>query len=341
MKAVKSTGAERLLIDVTGNGGGNVAIGQNLARQLFPTSDKVFFDSNMRWNPTLDVMMKKGDQQMIAASYFALHGLRKPSGENWTSFDEMLGPVHRDGDYFTKISITNEDKDNANTGIYPDYPMEQPFKLQNVILVSSGLCGSTCAVFAEALQTIGVRSVTFGGRPRRGPMQAVGGVKGNQVLVFDDITKWELSLIKNDPTFNKADLSVQGIKMARPLVIRVTNGRINFRNSWRRDDGQHLPIEFLYTPTDWKLLYTAEMTSSVPKMHEAASRMAWGLGLKDMSGGPYTPINGFDGRGFKWPKGSDVGGGSGDRTQGVYMSQWSSLGQLIWKVMRDGKHVKR
>jgi hypothetical protein len=166
LKAVKSVGAERLLIDGTGNGRGNVAIGQNLARQLFPTSDKVFFGSNMRWNPTLDVMMKERDQQMIAASYFALHGLRKPSGENWTSVDEMLGPVHRDGDYFTKISITNEDKDNADTGIYPDYPMEQPFKLENVILISSGLCGSTCAVFAEALQTIGVKSVIFGERLR-------------------------------------------------------------------------------------------------------------------------------------------------------------------------------
>jgi hypothetical protein len=82
-------------------------------------------------------------------------------------------------------------------------------------------------------------------------------------------------LLKNDPTFNKADLTVQGIKIARPLVIRVTNGRMNFRNSWRRDDGQHLPIEVLYIPTDWKLFYTAEMASSVQKMHEAASRMAY------------------------------------------------------------------
>lgn len=40
-----------------------------------------------------------------------------------------------------------------------------------------------------------MHSVTFGGRHREGPMQTVGGVKGSQVLLFDEIANWANSLL--------------------------------------------------------------------------------------------------------------------------------------------------
>lgn len=57
------------------------------------------------------------------------------------------------------------------------------------------MCASTCAVFAEAMLERGVHSVTFGGRPREGPMQTVGGIKGSQVLSFDMIAYWAYQLL--------------------------------------------------------------------------------------------------------------------------------------------------
>lgn len=57
------------------------------------------------------------------------------------------------------------------------------------------MCGSTCAVFAEALENHGVNTVTLGGRPIKGPMQTVGGIKGSQVLSFDEIAGWAWKLL--------------------------------------------------------------------------------------------------------------------------------------------------
>lgn len=40
-----------------------------------------------------------------------------------------------------------------------------------------------------------MHSVTFGGRHREGPMQTVGGIKGSQVLGFDEIANWAYQLL--------------------------------------------------------------------------------------------------------------------------------------------------
>lgn len=336
----KTEGIERLLIDVTGNGGGIVQLGENFAHQLFPASQKIFFGTNMRWNPTLDVMLVKGDASKITNTYFNLGQLHKPDGSDWKDFRDMLGPVHRDDDYFTKITIPDEQEANVNSGseLVMNYPREAYFKTENVVLVSSGMCGSTCAIFGEVLQAQGVKIVTFGGRPRKGPMQGIGGIKGSQVLSFDEVAASAYTFLRNSVS---GDFTAFGLSLPKPVKIRTYLGasRINFRNSWRRDDGQHLPIEFLYTPTEWRLFYTKDMVDSVMKMHEAASKIAWGTGFQDMTGGPYTPVNGLDGSGFKWPKGSGSSGGLGESNSdgdSVYTANWKSLGELIWKTMRGG-----
>lgn len=57
------------------------------------------------------------------------------------------------------------------------------------------MCGSTCAVFAEAFENKGAHTVASGGRPIAGPMQTVGGIKGSQVLSFDEIAGWAWALL--------------------------------------------------------------------------------------------------------------------------------------------------
>lgn len=194
--------------------------------------------------------------------------------------------------------------------------------------MSSGLCGSTCAVFAEALQIIGVKTVTVGGRPRVGPMQGVGGVKGSQVLKFDEmalmLANVALPIVEREPSF--------AFELPWPLSLRTRSSSINFRNSWR-NDGQYLPIEFLYTPAEFRMFYTSEMFRRGEALHEAARDIAWN-GAREMSGGPYTPIMGFDGSKFKWPQGSGSHGAgkSGVGAPGV-TGHWENLGSLIWEKM--------
>lgn len=60
------------------------------------------------------------------------------------------------------------------------------------------MCGGPCALFAEALLDQDVHSVTFGGRPKGGPMQTVGGMKGSQSLSFDHIVGWAHYFLGDD-----------------------------------------------------------------------------------------------------------------------------------------------
>ncbi|KAA8914637.1 hypothetical protein FN846DRAFT_885815 [Sphaerosporella brunnea] len=330
IESAKAAGMERLIIDLSGNGGGYLALGHNLARQLFPKSDKPFFGSNMRWNPVLDGWMTLGDPSIVDQTFFALNQLKKQDGSDWKSFREMLGPIHRDDGYFTQISISNEQADNAAAqgAIYSDYSLTQPFKTENVVVVSPGTCGSTCAVFGESMQALGVKTIAVGGRPRVGPMQGVGGIKGSQVLKFDDVAMYSAAFLS--PAILAAHPELQPLQ-PYPMRLRTLGSTINFRNSWRRD-GQFLPIEFLYTPAEYRIFYSVGMFPNISVLHEAAREVAWG-GAKDVSGGPYTPVMGLDGSKFQWPKGS--GGVSGHGT--IKGKNWNSLGELIWEKMRGGR----
>ncbi len=58
----------------------------------------------------------------------------------------------------------------------------QPFEKDNVVVLTDGVCGSTCTVFAGLMaREAGVRTIFLGGRPMNAPMQAIGAVKGGQV----------------------------------------------------------------------------------------------------------------------------------------------------------------
>lgn len=297
IERAKSNGMERLLLDLTGNPGGTVALGQNMARQLFPRSDKIFFGSNMHWNPALDAMLREGNSTLIESTIFALSILHKQDGSDFEDMAEMIGPVYQHNDYFTEISIPDEAELDTAIEIKTDYSKIQPFKNENIAIISSGMCGSTCAVFGEAMKQQGVKFVAFGGRPRVGPMQGIGGVKGSQVLEFEDISSKAQQLL--DGILDEETQQALGVPNLKDLAINTIYARVNYRNSWHKDS-QFLPIEFLYDPAEYRLFYTKEMLQSVEAVHQAAIDVVWG-DADNVSGGEYIPVNGLDGSGFKWP----------------------------------------
>lgn len=88
-----------------------------------------------------------------------------------------------------------------------------------------------------------------------------------------------------------------------PEVFRYNtfdSASINLRNSWRKDD-EKLPIEFLYTPSEYRAMYTADMIFNVTLIWETAANVVWGH-EED-----FLTANGVAGK-----------------------LKWKSLGQLIW-----------
>jgi hypothetical protein len=59
----------------------------------------------------------------------------------------------------------------------------QPFPSENIIVFTDGYCASACTILLHLLKYQGkVKQIVAGGRPQSGPMQAIGGIKGSQVL---------------------------------------------------------------------------------------------------------------------------------------------------------------
>ena len=168
---VLTTGHKYLIIDLTNNGGGAAWLPFDFARILFPKK-YVFESVNMRYTKPALIYLKTQD----------LGWYWTTEGKDFSSVDDIFGPVSRDGDQFTnvfKYDHIEVVKESAGYGYEPDPNQKQPFPKENVAVLSNGYCGSACFAWYEALHNQGVRSYAFGGRPNSSKyMQASGGIKG-------------------------------------------------------------------------------------------------------------------------------------------------------------------
>lgn len=126
----------KIIIDVSGNGGGYIRSGRDAVRQFFP-GEGTFFASNMRWNPALATMLLEGNG--TNATYWDLGQYKKASDDSdFKSYAEFLGPIARDGDSFTVIAVDDNvevEKEDMEP-LPPSYSGPQPFATENIIIVS-------------------------------------------------------------------------------------------------------------------------------------------------------------------------------------------------------------
>lgn len=106
--------------------------------------------------------------------------------KNLTSWNEFFPPNVVNGDNFTinvRAPTNNTYFDTTIDSIVPygsaGQPEDpQPFPVQNIVILTDGICASACSIFTEFMtRQAGVKTIVVGGRPRNGPMQAIGGTK--------------------------------------------------------------------------------------------------------------------------------------------------------------------
>jgi hypothetical protein len=163
--------------------------------------------------------------------------------------------------------------------------------MADMLQMTDGHCASTCALLAMLLKKQGVKSIAFGGRPRYGPMQAVGGVKGGQY--------WSLSTISHyierarELAFNASRagfpiLSLEELdrfnKLMPPSVTDFPlrfggygQSSVNVRNAYGPDDDM-TPLQFKYEAADCRLFFTAENVVNPHTTWAAAARAMFGDG---------------------------------------------------------------
>ncbi|CAE6472690.1 unnamed protein product [Rhizoctonia solani] len=204
LNAVKAKGAQRLLIDVTNNGGGQICIASFLHRILAGPQP------GLDVQPGLDGSVRAQDlpQKMVAkiiagglpegdTSYYNPPNYKGANGTEFAANFNWLDPpinmqVNGVPDKFSqKIGDTC-----LPFSLTP--PTTQPFEFENIAILSNGRCASACSLFSTLMRSkYNVKTVVVGGKP--GTTQQYCGVVGGQSLSFVPLNAELKSLgLKND-----------------------------------------------------------------------------------------------------------------------------------------------
>lgn len=216
--------------------------------------------------------------------------------EEFKDWESFVGPEHIDEDRgdFTNLARWNfNDKPTSHGQNFEvagflnrtDLP-PQVFEAENIVLQTDGTCGSTCTIFAGLMKKNGVRSIVTGGRPRDGPIQAIGGVKGANVLTFANI--YAFTEIVMEIADEKEQLRLEGTDLGTiyrdgTYVLGRTYGdgmgaRLNVRNAIDPKDPNRVPAQFIYEAADCRIWVTRDMITKMDAMWSKVADTVWGEG---------------------------------------------------------------
>ncbi|KAK1774683.1 hypothetical protein QBC45DRAFT_32364 [Copromyces sp. CBS 386.78] len=218
LAASQRHGKTKLIIDLSGNTGGDVIPGFNVFKMLFPDlpirtatrfrateivklMGKVYsgvYTSTCRRDMDSDACERNEQVQVevpidppFVASVAVGPDQKKGRFRGHGGWEDLFGPDPSEGKNMSNL-LAHFDLDLASTKEDPIYgygpfasmatSMEsRPFRAEDIVVITNSQCASTCALLISLLhRQAGVRTLVFGGRPRYAPMQAVGGVKGGQ-----------------------------------------------------------------------------------------------------------------------------------------------------------------
>ncbi|KAF4857122.1 Peptidase S41 family protein ustP [Colletotrichum siamense] len=310
LQACRSDGKSRIIIDLQMNPGGYVLSGIDLFRQFFPKIEQGGFS---RWRENeqfmamanivseaagmIDPATSPSEEAVSwAQSWWNYRFDLDVSGKHFTSFDAKFAPNMWAGDPYTAVvrSDLSNNLTTANetfgigievTGYGNRRNFTQPFKAENIILLTDGYCASTCSLFSSEMKRVGVKSVVVGGRPEKKPMQAVGGVKGAQVLRYSDIFNLTQEALTSDLVEVSAEQRASLQRLTDLPMRRSTEARLNVRDQILADNLEDgVPAQFVNEPADCRLFWTLDMMADVSEVWKAAANAAWG-GASCASGG--------------------------------------------------------
>lgn len=299
-------GKKKLVIDLSANGGGYILQGYDFFRQLFPD---IVQDGNNRWRENPVFLAIADVYSKIAASFdpetsparifnYAIDEFNyrynyNISNQPFLTFEDKFAPHVYKGDNYTNLMRWNLNNPfttaNGTYGLGTDITgyrsrtnFTQPFEAENIIMLMDGFCASTCTLFSEFMRTqAGVKVVAMGGRPKEGKIQGVGGIKGAQILSWQNIYGYANSA---KPSASAEQLAILS-KLSMLPVYRSSATGINVRDAILPDNvNDGLPAQFVYEEADCRLYWTKPMITDVTAVWKAAADAAFN-GKKCNAGG--------------------------------------------------------
>jgi hypothetical protein len=296
----KSRGVEKHIIDVRQNGGGKILLGYDMYLQFFPSQEPQLM-SRYRENAGTDLLgtqiaevddYSDEGEGLLYTSPFNFRSYLDSELKEFTSWDDMMPPNNFNGDNFTNnlrynLSdplITSSDYWGIGitlTGYGPgghNGTADDPFSADDIILLSDGICASTCSLFTELMvQQSGVKTLAIGGRPSSGPMQPVGGTKGSLVvdsLYLSQLSAYMIQLLAN--TNNEVN-EWEDTLLPASFAINVADASVNFHDTIRKGlEENGTPTQFLNDSASCRMWYTSNDYLNVTNVWTRAAEIAFG-----------------------------------------------------------------
>ncbi|KAF2703052.1 peptidase S41 family protein-like protein [Pleomassaria siparia CBS 279.74] len=282
------------IIDIRSNGGGKILLGYEMYLQFFPSQEPQL-QSRYRGGKATEVMGSSissvkyseanGDMYTWPWNFHSYVSKDLEAFNNWT---DMYGPDKFNNDEFTKLLKYNlseplsTSSEKFGLGLTPtSYQTRSnftvdPFNASQIVLFTDGMCGSTCTLFTELMvQQSGVKTLTMGGKPDGGPMQAVGGTKGSMVLqgeFLQGVTTYIMSTFAKSKADRDEWLTYLPTKFAIGASMTV-----NFMDTIRKgleQDG--VPTQFYNDSAACRLYYQPEFYLNVTAAWEKVAQVAFG-----------------------------------------------------------------
>ncbi|KAK5651961.1 hypothetical protein OQA88_11503 [Cercophora sp. LCS_1] len=285
LDACAKAGRTKLVIDVSGNGGGLVYSAFEVYKNLFPAA-KAWSGSRLRAHPALDYMGRVA-YDTVNEDIVSARALNPATGERYPTWKDYYGP-HRVGEDratslliydFANDSLTDTGSGFLVTGFGKDVP-KQPFAKEDVVVMTDGYCGSSCTIFTGLLQReAGVRTIALGGRPLKAPMQAVGGVKGSQVLNVQALQQyWNggMLLTNMSQLIDPKHVVALPTDMLPPLLPHtLARVQVNSRNAYAEDSTDGFPTHFRYEAANCRRFNKPEYITDFTVAWADVADVAW------------------------------------------------------------------
>jgi hypothetical protein len=125
----------------------------------------------------------------------------------------------------------------------------QLWSAEDIVILTDGICGSTCSLFVEMMKNVGVRSVVVGGTPQQGPMQATSGTRAAAQYSGDELLYDFVDAIR----FNS---SVQALfpRALNDTGMALLYTGLSLRDQIRRNES--VPNQMLYLPANCRIYWT-------------------------------------------------------------------------------------
>ncbi|KAB8226000.1 hypothetical protein BDV33DRAFT_229150 [Aspergillus novoparasiticus] len=279
-------GLNKVVIDVQQNPGGSPLLALEVFKIFFP-SIKPWASSRRRVHPMANALgsvlttywqnltMDHPEYDKLITNEWVVTGrLDQDTGRNFTSWDDFVGPTdHYRGDGFTKkeqynlssILFTME----AAGIVFDENDNGQPYRPEDIIILSDGLCSSACALFMELMHhEAGVQTVVIGGQPSYGPMQAPSGSRGATFYKAENMHR-DIELARDIDKSTHVDLP-----NVMPEFL-ITTATVNLRDQVRHTDISTIPLQFLYEPADCRIFFVPETWYNYTNLWKYAADAIW------------------------------------------------------------------